>query len=431
VRRADASRARRALPPELAGRVDALAEAGDRLGLGVALVGGPVRDLLLGRRGVDVDLIVEPRAGADGEAARRLAEAVLGPGEAIVAHDRFGTVTLAGPAGTIDLAAARAERYAAPGALPLVSPGTLEQDLARRDFGVNAMAVPLNAVARAGRGALVDPLGGQGDLAAKRLRVLHGRSFHDDPTRAFRAARLAARLGFRLEGASRHGLTAALAAGAFDAVSGERFRAELAKLFGEPDPGRALAWLERWGVLARLSRGLSLAPEARRAAGRLGSLLAAAPAGEAPDPLETGLCVWLGPLAPAVRRRALERLALRGRPAARVQGFSALARRSARALLRARSRGAADAVLRALGREELFALAAGADAASRRRILRHAREDRALRLPIDGSDLAALGLAGPALGRMLAAVRRACLDGEVGNRAQALAFARRRMRLRP
>jgi tRNA nucleotidyltransferase (CCA-adding enzyme) len=431
LRALSADRARRALPRELARRVDALAQAGDRLGLGVALVGGPVRDLLLGRDGVDVDLIVEPRAGADGHAARRLAEAVLAPGEAIVAHARFGTVTLAGAAGAIDLAAARAERYAAPGALPEVSPGTLEQDLARRDFGVNAMALPLNAVARAGRGALVDPLGGRGDLAAKRLRILHERSFHDDPTRAFRAARLAARLGLRLDGGSRRALVAALAAGAFDAVSGERFRAELAKLFAEPDPGRALAWLERWGVLGRLSRGLGLAPEARRALHRLGPLLGAERAGEAPDALEAGLCVWLEPLTPAVRRRALERLALRGRPAARVQAFPTLASRTRRALRHRPGRGAADAVLRGLAREELYALAAGSDAASRRRILRHAREDRALRLPIDGSDLAALGLGGPALGRTLAAIRRAFLDGALRDRAAALAFARRRVRQRP
>jgi tRNA nucleotidyltransferase/poly(A) polymerase len=424
-------RARRALPPELARRVDALAQAGDRLGLGVALVGGPVRDLLLGRKGVDVDLIVEPRAGAEDEPARRLAEAVLEAGEAIVAHARFGTVTLAGPAGAIDLAVARAERYPAPGALPVVSPGTLEQDLARRDFGVNAMAIPLNAAARTGRGALVDPLGGRADLAARRLRVLHARSFHDDPTRAFRAARFAARLGFRLDGGSRRALAAALAAGAFGAVSGERFRAELAKLFAERDPGRALAGLERWGVLAGLSRGLALAPEARRALSRLGPLLATGLADGAADALETGLCVWLAPLAPAVRRRALERLALRGRPAERVQGFPALARRAGRGLLRARSRGAADAVLRELGREELLALAAGADAANRRRILRHAREDRVLRLPVDGSDLVALGLAGPALGRMLAAIRRACLDGEVRDRTQALVFAQQRLRQRP
>jgi tRNA nucleotidyltransferase (CCA-adding enzyme) len=286
------------------------------------------------------------------------------------------------------------------------------------------MAIPLNAVARSGRAALVDPLGGRADLAAGRLRILHQRSFHDDPTRAFRAARLGARLGFRLDAGSRRALAAALAAGAFRAVSGERFRAELARQFEEADPGRGLGWLDAWGVLAGLARGLALAPEARRALGRLGGLIAAEPAERSLEALEAGLCVWLAPLALAVRRRALERLALHGRPAERVLGFPALARRTLRALSRAQSRGAADAVLRGLAHEELLALAAGAAAAGRRRILRHAREDRALRLPVDGTDLGTLGLSGPALGRALAALRRAVLDGEVTGREEALAWAR-------
>jgi tRNA nucleotidyltransferase (CCA-adding enzyme) len=422
VRRPDARGARRALPPALARRVGALARAGDQLRLGVLLVGGPVRDLALGRSGVDLDLIVEPRGDIGDDAARRLAEAVLGPGEAIVAHARFGTVTLRGPAGAIDLATARAETYAAPGALPTVSPGTLEQDLARRDFAVNAMAIPLNRAARKGRGALVDPLGGMRDLAQRRLRVLHERSFHDDPTRAFRAARLAARLGFGLDPASRRALARALADGAFDAVSGERFRAELGKLFHEPDPGRALALLERWGVLGGLARGLRLAPAARRALARFGRLLPGQPG---IDALETGLCIGLAPLPPAVRRRTLERLALRGRPAARVEAFPARARRVRRAVARAPSRGAADALLLPLTLSELLAIAAEGGAVARR-VLVHVHEDRDRRLPIDGTDLGALGLAGPAVGRALAALRRGVLDGAVTSREEALAWARRR-----
>ncbi len=432
MRRADARALQRALPEGLAPRVAELASAGDRLGLGVLLVGGPVRDLLLGRALVDVDLIVESRAGDVSDPARRLAEAAAGPGAALVAHARFGTVALAGPGGAIDLAAARAERYATPGALPEVRAAALEQDLARRDFSVNAMAMPLNEVARAGRPPLVDPLGGQADLAGRRLRVLHAESFHDDPTRAFRAARLAARLGFRLEAESRRALGRALAARVCDAVSGERFRAELAKSFEDArrggDPARALALLDGWRVLGAVSRGLALASEARRALRILGRELGACAPDAAPDPLESGLCAWLAPLAAAPRRRALERLALRGRPAERVQGFAALARRTLRALARARSRGATDAVLRDLPREELFALAALAGAAERRRILRHAREDRAVRLPLGGDELLALGLSGPALGRALAALRRAFLDGAWREPEEGRAWLRARLR---
>lgn len=427
MRRADWRAARHALAPGLAEAVERLAAAGDRLGLGVLLVGGPVRDLLLGLPIVDVDLIVEPRA-AEPTPALRLAQAVLCGDETLVAHPRFGTVTLTGPHGAIDLAGARAEHYASPGALPEVRSASLEEDLARRDFSVNAMAMPLNATARRGRRALVDPLGGRADLARRRLRVLHPRSFFDDPTRALRAARLSTRLGFALEAASGRALREASAGGAFRAVSGERFRAELDKLFGDAkrgaEPARALALLDRAGVLAALSSGLVLPAAAHAPLRWLGTRLTLTPGADA---LLAGLCVWLAPLAPVPRRRALERLALRGRPAERVLAFPRLLRRSARGLTRARSRGAEDAVLRNVPLEELLAFAAFEPASNRRRVLRHLAEDRERRAPLDGRDLTALGLSGPALGRALAALRRAFLDGDARDRAEALAWLRPRL----
>ena len=424
MRRADARSARGALPPGLRPLVERIAAAGERLALGVHLVGGPVRDLLLGRPLVDVDLLVE---GSRPEAALVLARAAVRGDERIVAHARFGTVSVLAPAGVVDLARARAETYAADGALPTVRAGTLEEDLRRRDFSVNALAVPLNGLARAGRPALVDLVGGRRDLAARTLRILHARSFHDDPTRAFRAARFAARLGFRLERGSRSALAAACRAGAFDAVSGERFRAELERSFAaaQTDPGEVLGRLAGFGVLRALVPGLGVPRAALR---WLGLLLAAPPPGLAPDPLLAGLMSWLAPAAPPLRRRTLARLGVSGRPAARVLAFPALARRLGRALARPASRGADDARLHALPPEELLALAAGAPAAVRRRILRHANEDRAVVLPVDGSDLVTLGLAGPAIGRTLVALRRACLDGAVADREQALAFVQARRR---
>ncbi len=432
MRRADARTALAAVPPGLRSLVARLSAAGEELGLGVHLVGGPVRDLLLGRPLLDVDLLVEGGTDGAGEPALRLAKAALGMGERSVAHARFGTVSVHAPAGVVDLARARAERYAEDGALPTVRPGTLEEDLGRRDFSVNALAVPLNRVARRGRPALVDLVGGRRDLVARTLRILHPRSFHDDPTRALRAARFAARLGFRLERASAAALWAARAAGAFDAVSGGRFRAELERSFADrsSDPGRLLRRLADWGVLDALVPGLGVPASAARALRRLGELLGEPPPGLAADPLLAGLLVWLAPLPRARRRRTLLRLALTGRPAARVEAFPALARRLERGLRRPAGRGADDARLRALPAEELLALAASAPAAVRRRVLRHAGEDRALSLSLDGDDLLALGFAGPALGRALAALRRASLDGRIAGRAEALAFvqglARRR-----
>ena len=145
--------------------------------------------------------------------------------------------------------------------LPAVAPGSLAEDLQRRDFTVNALALPLSAVARRSHAGIVAAERSLEDLAAKRLRILHARSFHDDPTRAFRAARFALRLGFALTRDSRAALRGALRDGAFGRVSGDRWRRELGKLFDDCreglDPSRALRLLDEWHVLAALEPGLS------------------------------------------------------------------------------------------------------------------------------------------------------------------------------
>src|SRR3954447_10430159 len=153
------------------------------------LVGGAVRDLLLGAASVDLDVAIE---GDAREVARELA-ARLG-GEA-VEHERFGTATVRADALTVDLASPRRESYAHPGALPEVEPAPLDEDLARRDFTVNAMAAALDSERL---GELRDPHGGRGDLEAGVIRVLHPKSFIDDPTRLLRAVRYEARFGFRM-----------------------------------------------------------------------------------------------------------------------------------------------------------------------------------------------------------------------------------------
>jgi tRNA nucleotidyltransferase (CCA-adding enzyme) len=190
------------------------------------LVGGAVRDLLLGRtpRELDVAVVGDPA----GLAARL--------GTVVQRHDRFGTLEVATDEGVRhDLARARRETYARPGALPAVEPvARIEDDLPRRDVSVNAIALRLPD------GPLAELPGAREDLAAGRLRVLHERSFVDDPTRVWRTARYAARLGFEVEPGTR-----ALAAAADPfAISGPRHGAELRLALAEPDPGAVLALLQ-------------------------------------------------------------------------------------------------------------------------------------------------------------------------------------------
>jgi len=373
-----------------------------------------------------VDLIVEPGPGCG---ARELAEAVAGDRIKMVSHDRFGTVRLETEGAVIDLATVRAESYPRPGALPNVETGTLERDLARRDFTVNALALPLSAAARRGRPAIVDPGRGLRDLERRVLRVFHERSFHDDPTRAIRAARFAPRLGFSMSRSSRSALRSALRDGAFGAVSGERFRAEFGRLFADPiqglDPSRALRLLSDWHVLAALEPGLALPGEAVAPLRRLGRAIEH-PLVNAPRirPWVMGLMVWLAPLDTSLRRRALRRLAVRGEDARRIASFPKDRDLWLRKVGRARGRGATDLALRDAEFEHLVALLVWAPPNLRRRIQRYAQEDRLAALPINGDDLVAIGMRGPEVGRALARIRVAFLDRAVRNREEALALAR-------
>jgi tRNA nucleotidyltransferase (CCA-adding enzyme) len=405
--------------------VKRILESAGREGFAVHLVGGPVRDFLLGVPVRDVDLLVEAR---DGEGALELAARAAPEGARAVGYERFATARIESSEGAVDLATARTESYAHPGALPTVAPGTLEQDLRRRDFSVNALAIPLTRAAARGRPPVVDVAGGQADLAARRLRVLHARSFHDDPTRAFRAARLGPRLGFRLTRDSLGPLRAALRDGAFGRVSGERLRRELEKLFEDAardlDPARALRWLADWHVLGVLEPGLELPRLAVQPLQQLGRALRERPWAVATlRPWAAGLALWLAPLPPALRRRTLRRFAVRGEAVRRVAAWPQVRDRTLRAVGRARGRGEVDRVLGELDEEELVALFACAPARLRRRIVRWAAEDRGRRPPLGGTDLVALGLAGPDVGRALARLRAAYLDGRVRSREEALALA--------
>jgi poly(A) polymerase len=236
----------------------------------LALVGGAVRDLLLHRvhndpwRGVpDLDLVVEGRAS---DLVRRL-ELALSPGalRAAQEHGDYGTVELelaiAGAPVLLDVASARAETYPQPGDNPVVRLGALADDLARRDFSINAMALDLAS------GELLDPHGGQLDLQRRQLRLLHAGSLRDDPTRLVRGARYAARLGFALEPVSAEQARATLAAwpwpwqpgdppGLAPPALGTRLRMELELLLEREPWRRALAALQQWGALALLDRQL-------------------------------------------------------------------------------------------------------------------------------------------------------------------------------
>jgi tRNA nucleotidyltransferase (CCA-adding enzyme) len=216
----------------------------------LALVGGAVRDLLRGASPRELDVVV---AGGSAELAAELAARL--PGNAarmpeVTVHERFGTASVGWIHGRIDIAERRAESYPRPGALPVVRPGSAAEDLARRDFTINAIAVALGGPRVGELEAVAHALE---DLAAGRLRILHAGSFLDDPIRLLRLARYRARLRFELEPETARLARSALADGALGTVSGARIGAELWLATEEFPPGASFASLGELGVLESLA----------------------------------------------------------------------------------------------------------------------------------------------------------------------------------
>ena len=333
------------------------------------LVGGAVRDLLLGIDHPDLDIAVEGDAAA---LARRLG------GEA-VAHERFATATAMAGGVRVDLAGTRTETYERPGALPAVKPAAIEADLARRDFTVNAMAVPLE-----GAPELLDPHGGLGDLRAGLLRVLHGSSFADDPTRALRAARYAVRLGFELETE-----TAELLASAdLGAVSADRVEAELRRIAAEPDPAAAVALLAEWGLAG----------------------------------IDSGAAARVRAVRDVLARPEWERLVDHVDAAYRAAVLDPELEVAAVRLAAARPARPSEAVRLARGRSPIELLAARA--AGGTWLDEYVTRWRSIELEIDGEDLLAAGIPeGRAIGRGLSAALEAKLDGEARDREDELRIA--------
>ena len=351
---------------------------------GVHLVGGAVRDLLLGRLPSELDVVVEGDVG-------RLA-AALGAGA--TAHERFGTATVRDGDCRWDLAASRAEEYGRPGALPDVRAAALAQDLRRRDVTVNAIALDLHSgELRAAEHAL-------DDLATRRLRVLHDESFRDDPTRLWRIARYAARLGFELEQRTAKLAAEAVAAGAAERVSGARIGSELRLALIEPDPVAAV----------QRAVALGLAPWLRADRERTAAALALLGAGEGRE----DLVVLAAALAESADD-ADQRLA--------GLDFTAAERAVLRAALRAPELAAAavaaqrpSQIARVLRGQPVEAVALAGASGAGEVARRWLDELRHVTLRIDGSDLLGAGVPrGPQIGHRLAATLERRLDGELGD----------------
>lgn len=424
-----AEKIRKALPPPLLDLILEGSETASEMGYSIYLVGGFVRDLLLGIPNLDLDLVVE---GDAIRLAKRLAEK---GGGRVTSHARFGTAKwifdeaeraqLSIP--SLDFVTARTEFYEHPTALPQVERSSIKQDLYRRDFTINTMAICLD---KERRGQLLDFYGGEKDLNRGLIRVLHNLSFVEDPTRMLRAVRLEQRLGFSIEERTEELLRGALEL--LDRVSGERIRHELYLILQEDEPEKALARLHELGVLAQIHTGLKCDDWLREKFRRLRASLEAGSWKLATSTQQLGtsilyLALMTFRMGPEELDGLITRLKLSHEDAAPLRQVHRL-----RAILPKLEEDEIkpSAIYRLLDPFSIqsisvFWVAADSEPVRQRLKLYH-RQLRYVRPEIDGSYLKGIGLPpGPIYSQILDALLDARLDGEVKTLAEEVALVQR------
>ena len=396
------------------------------MGYSLYIVGGYVRDLLLGTPTLDLDMVVEGDAIA---MARALAPKI---GARVRGHARFGTAKiilegdpLAGVPASLDFVTARTEFYERPSVLPQVESSSIKQDLYRRDFTINTLAICLD---RDRYGELLDFYGGERDLRSRRIRVLHNLSFVEDPTRIMRAVRFEQRLGFEIEERTARLIDDAIEL--IDHVSGERLRHELFLMLNESEPEHGLDRLSRLGVLERIHPGLritrAMLPLFARVRGRFAEwadhwpneVHALERDADDPHPSALPLC-YLALLTSCLGEPELQELVVR----LRISGPEATFLRNVAALLEnAKSLEAADMLpstlyrrLQPYSQEARFVLSVLTESAVvRERVERFEQELAHVKPEVDGHYLRELGVAPGAIYReIIARVRDALLDQQI------------------
>ena len=378
------------------------------LGLSLYLVGGALRDLVMGHPLQDIDLVV---VGDSALFAHALVKALAGE---VLTHSQFNTAKVHVLGQRVDVVTARSETYRRPGALPTVQPGTIQDDLARRDFTINAMALHLKPD---GSGELLDPLGGQRDIQARLIRILHPDSFQDDATRILRALRYEQRLSFRMEHETEALLRRDLSL--LDSISGDRLRREMDLIFQEHQPHLALTRLTALGVFQALypplGHGTAAEPQLSNLQREVAQL----------QPLH--YLAWLAyPLQPSEAEGLIARLRMPKRWASVVRD-AVSARESAAALEKEMSPVAVYRRLKGLSLEAVQVAAALERESSHAgdNLNRYIHQWRSVRPLLTGRDLVRLGVPqGPRVGELLDSLRDARLEDRVHTRESEKALVR-------
>ena len=394
------------MPPFIYRLVRAVGEKASHAGLPLYLVGGPVRDLLLGRPMVDLDLVVE------GDASTLAFEVAKELGGEVISYHRFGTASVKIDQQRLDIATARHETYPRAGALPSVTPSSIEEDLKRRDFTINAIAITLSGPKLY---RLLDPTGGRLDLERRLLRVLHDGSFRDDATRILRAARFEQRLSFRLESKTHQLLLRAVEEGMLTTVSADRLRRETELILREERPDLILARAGELGLMSGLHNPL----------GNVSWLKALTyPEGKR-EPLEY-LAALAHPLTAEEGEAFIARLNMSSRWATVIRDAISLRETEKRLREPALSTTLLCQLLDRLSPASITARASlTSDPLVRQRLEQYLDHLRHVKPRLTGKDLLALGYPqGPRIGQILHRLRAARLEGRLVSRQQEVDLAK-------
>lgn len=405
--------------------ISLLKRAGDvahSMGVSVYLVGGMVRDLFLKEENTDIDLVIE---GNGIEYAKKLARVIKGK---LKSHMKFQTAVITLSDGfKIDIASARTEYYEHPAALPTVERGMIRQDLYRRDFTINTLAIKLNGKEY---GTLVDYFGGRRDIQEGKIRVLHSLSFIEDPTRAYRAVRFAARFGFDIAKETKHLITVARKKGILERLSGRRIMKELELIFDEEHPVKAVQIMDALGLLECISKEIKLSKSAIALLERIDETLSwyrLLYRKEKP----VGYLIYLMGIADAAddkgRLNISERLCITGRDKQILTEYKAKLHQLISSIQRTPRTAMSDIYFhcRDLPLEIiLFCIAKTIRLEIKKALTNYLLAWRDTVLEIDGEDLKRLGLKpGPAFSAILNQILKAKIDGKVTKRNEELAFA--------
>jgi tRNA nucleotidyltransferase (CCA-adding enzyme) len=406
-------------------------QVADQLGISAYVVGGFVRDLLLGNPNLDVDIVVE------GDGIRFSKALGLHLSAKVKVHERFGTASLTlskdsefAPDMDFDVATARTEYYEYPTALPTVERSSVKKDLYRRDFTINALAIRLNKHP----GELLDFFGGQRDIKDKVIRVLHSLSFVEDPTRAFRAIRFEQRFGFSISKETRTFIRNAVEMQLFHRLSGHRLGDELIHLFSESQPANAIRRLRECDLLKFVHPKIPWSAKSHDLFQSIQEILTWHRLEIAQEPIQRWLLYAMALFEPVGRDETVKtwkKLGFPGRQIQMVEKFFKEQQHLLRVLFRKQlSPSESYALLQTLTLEPLLFLMAkiqrqDSKKHSLQRIKEFITTSRHIKSSITGHDLRALGLQkGPAYRQVLHQILTARLDGNVQTRKEELNLAK-------